>query len=123
MPMEFEDMVKKDFQVIGEGLYSTYILPSSSKTTPPLSPTMNPFPPPPAALPTFNPPPNSSYIMISPPTLPDMPSSSYSTSTSLASTATPPTPPAMEGYMACIISASSSPGVPKHKPVPAVPHH
>ncbi|KAG2752548.1 hypothetical protein P692DRAFT_201803107 [Suillus brevipes Sb2] len=44
--------------------------------------------------PTFNPPPNSSYIMISPPTAsPDMPSPSYSTSTSPASTATPPTPP------------------------------
>jgi hypothetical protein len=36
---EFEDMVKKDF--IGEGPYPTYILPSSSKTTPP--PTTNPF--------------------------------------------------------------------------------
>jgi hypothetical protein len=113
--------------------------------TPPLSPTMNPFPPPLAALaqatstpgptyghhssypsppkPTFNPPPNSSYIMISPPTAsPDMPSPSYSTSTSPASTATPPTPPGMEGCMARIISASSSPGVPKHEPVvPAVP--
>ncbi|KAG1848440.1 hypothetical protein F4604DRAFT_1593925 [Suillus subluteus] len=37
-----EDMVKKDF--VGQGPYPTYILPSSSKTTPP--PTTNPFLPP-----------------------------------------------------------------------------
>jgi hypothetical protein len=69
--------------------------------------------------PTF-PPPNSSYI--TPPTSPDTPSPSYSTSTSPASTASPPTPPGMEGCTACIVSASSSPGVPKHEPVP-VPRH
>ncbi|KAG2747847.1 hypothetical protein P692DRAFT_20931833, partial [Suillus brevipes Sb2] len=40
---EFEDMVKKDF--VGQGPYPTYILPSSSKTTPP--PTTDPFPLPP----------------------------------------------------------------------------
>ncbi|KAG2085834.1 uncharacterized protein F5147DRAFT_792397 [Suillus discolor] len=72
---EFEDMVKIDF--IGhQGPYPTYILPLSSKTTPP--PTTNLFLPPPVTLvlaptpsyghrypsppkPTF-PPPNSSYI-------------------------------------------------------------
>ncbi|KAG2046520.1 hypothetical protein BDR06DRAFT_977438 [Suillus hirtellus] len=43
---EFEDMVKKDF--IGQGPYSTYILPSFSKATPP--PTTNPSLLPPAAL-------------------------------------------------------------------------
>ncbi|KAG2738810.1 hypothetical protein P692DRAFT_20412836, partial [Suillus brevipes Sb2] len=40
---EFEDMVKKDF--VGQG---PYILPSSSKTTPP--PTTDPFPLPPTTL-------------------------------------------------------------------------
>ncbi|KAG2745623.1 hypothetical protein P692DRAFT_201868442 [Suillus brevipes Sb2] len=54
------------------------------------------------------PPPNSSYI--TPPTLPDTPSPGYSTSTSTASTASPLTPP-----------ASSSPGIPKHEPVPVPP--
>ncbi|KAG2054584.1 hypothetical protein BDR06DRAFT_1007750 [Suillus hirtellus] len=124
-----EDMVKKDF--VGQGPYLTYILPSSSKTTPP--PTTNPFPPPPAALapmptyghyypsplkPTF-PLPNSSYI--TPPTLLDMLSPSYSTSTSPASMASPPTLLGMEDCTACIISASSSPGIPKHEPVPVPP--
>ncbi|KAG1796537.1 hypothetical protein EV424DRAFT_1594851 [Suillus variegatus] len=93
---------------------------ATKRTTPP--PTTNPFPPPPAALaptPTYGhhypsppkpafPPPNSSYI--TPPTLPDTPSPGYSTSTSTASTASPPTPP-----------ASSSPGIPKHEPVPVPP--
>ncbi|KAG2067992.1 hypothetical protein BDR04DRAFT_1158351 [Suillus decipiens] len=48
---EFEDMVKKDF--VGQGPYSTYILPLLSKTTPP--PTANPFsaPPPAALVPTY----------------------------------------------------------------------
>ncbi|KAG1821437.1 hypothetical protein DFJ58DRAFT_739126 [Suillus subalutaceus] len=125
---EFEDMVKKYF--VGQGPYPTYILPSSSKTTPP--PTTNPFPPPPATLaptPTYGhcypsppkpdfPPPNSSYI--TPPTSPDTPSPSYSTSTSPASTASPPTPPGMEDCTARIVSASSSPGIPKHEPVPYI---
>ncbi|KAG1885318.1 uncharacterized protein F5891DRAFT_427310 [Suillus fuscotomentosus] len=109
----------------------TYILPSSSKTTHP--PTTNPFPPPPAALaptPTYGhhypsppkpafPPLNSSYI--TPPTLPDTPSPGYSTSTSTASTASPPTPPGMKDCTAHIVSASSSPGIPKHEPVPVPP--
>ncbi|KAG2069647.1 hypothetical protein BDR04DRAFT_1232124 [Suillus decipiens] len=122
--------IKKDF--VGQGPYPTYILPSSSKATPP--PTANPFSaPPPATLaptpsyghrypsppkPAF-PPPNSSYI--TPPTTPDTPSPCYSTSTSPASTASPPTPPGMEDCTARIVSASSSPGIPKHEPVPVPP--
>ncbi|KAG1739136.1 uncharacterized protein EDB91DRAFT_1237581 [Suillus paluster] len=93
---EFEEMVKKDF--VGPGPYPTYILPSTSKTTPP--PTTNPFPPPPTG---------------------STPTPSYSTSTSPASTASPPTPPAMEDCTARIVSASSSPGIPKHEPVPVPP--
>ncbi|KAG1824326.1 uncharacterized protein BJ212DRAFT_1319395 [Suillus subaureus] len=126
---EFEDMVKKDF--VGQGPYPTYILPSSSKTTPP--PTTNPFPPPPAALaptPSYghrypSPPkpafPQSNSTYITSPTTPDTPSPCYSTSTSPASTASPPTPPGMEDCTARIVSASSSPGIPKHEPVPIPP--
>ncbi|KIK48977.1 hypothetical protein CY34DRAFT_7682 [Suillus luteus UH-Slu-Lm8-n1] len=38
-----------------------------------------------------------------------------------ASTASPPMPPGMEDCAARIVSASSSPGIPKHEPVPVPP--
>ncbi|KAG1889606.1 uncharacterized protein F5891DRAFT_1198586 [Suillus fuscotomentosus] len=108
---ELEDMVKK--YLVHQQLYPSHILPSSSQTTPP--PTTNLFLPPPATLaptPTYghcypslpkpdSPPPNSSYI--TPPTL-------------SSSAASPPTPPGMEDCAACIVSASSSPGIPKSPP-------
>ena len=125
---EFEEMVKKDF--VGPGPYPTYILPSSSKTSPP--PSTNPFPPLPTGTITapsqgqrYPSPPKPLYpppsTYITPPRTPDTPSPSYSTSTSPASTASPPTPPGMEDCTARIISTSSSPGIPKHDPVPVPP--
>jgi hypothetical protein len=130
---EFEEMIRKDF--VGPGPYPTYILPSTKKTTPP--PTANPFassstgpspspscgqryPSPPK--PVYQPPPNPSSAYMTPPTTPDTPSPSYSTSTSPASSASPPTPPGVEDHTARIVSASSSPGLVKAEPMPIVPH-
>src|SRR5882757_6435664 len=118
---EFEEMVN-----VGQGPYPTYILPSSSKTTPP--PSTNPFPPPPTGTittpshgPCFQSPPKPVYpppsAYITTPTTPDTPSSSYSTSASPPSTASPPTPPGMEDCTARIVLASSSLGILKHDPV------
>ncbi|KAF9243147.1 hypothetical protein BU15DRAFT_86565 [Melanogaster broomeanus] len=131
---EFEVMIRRDFA--GPGPYPTYILPSTTKATPP--PTANPFasssttgpspspssgqrypsPPKPAyPLPT-----NPSSAYMTPPTTPDTPSPCYSTSTSPASSASPPTPHGIEDHTAKIVSASSSPGLARVEPVPvAVP--
>src|SRR6266436_4846842 len=87
---EFEEMVNID-----PGPYLTYILPSSSKTTPP--PSTKPFPPPPTGTittlshgPRFQSPPKPVYTppstYVTPPTMPDTSSPSYSTPTSPPST-------------------------------------
>ncbi|KAG1872226.1 hypothetical protein F4604DRAFT_1925838 [Suillus subluteus] len=109
---EFEDMVKKYF-VDNPSSYHESLPASFSHFGKPTPTYGHRYPLPPK--PDF-PPPNSSYI--TPPTSPDTPSPSYSTSTSPASTASPPTPPGMEDCTSRIISASSSPGIPKHEPVP-----
>ncbi|KAG1880015.1 hypothetical protein F4604DRAFT_1922692 [Suillus subluteus] len=111
---EFEDMVKKYF-VDNPSSYHESLPASSSHFGKPTPTYGHHYPSPPK--PDF-PPPNSSYI--TPPTSPDTPSLSYSTSTSPASTASPPTPPGMEDCTARIVSASSSPGIPKHEPVPYI---
>ncbi|KAH7927453.1 hypothetical protein BV22DRAFT_1007019 [Leucogyrophana mollusca] len=130
---DFEEMVRKDFA--GPGPYPTYILPSTSKTTPPS--TTIPFPPsstnptpapsygqryPSPPKPAYPPPPVTQSAYMTPPTTPDTPSPSYSASTSPASSASPPTPPGVEDLTAKIVSASSSPGISKQEPIPiAVP--
>ncbi|KAG2092538.1 hypothetical protein BD769DRAFT_1679021 [Suillus cothurnatus] len=110
---EFEDMVKKDF--VGQGPYPTYILPSSSKTTPP--PTTDPFPLPPT---TLAPTPTYGHRYPSPPKPdfppPTLPTSHHPHHQTRPSTASPPTPQGMEDCTTRIVSASSSPGIPKFHP-------
>ncbi|EGO00719.1 hypothetical protein SERLA73DRAFT_178625 [Serpula lacrymans var. lacrymans S7.3] len=121
---EFEEMVRKDFA--GPGPYPTYILPPSSKTSPPS--TSNPFPPantstspipsfghryPSPPKPPYPPPSTNTSSTYSPPATPDTPSPSNSATTSPASSASPPTPPGVEDLTAKIVSASSSPGYPR----------
>ncbi|KAG1890023.1 Oligosaccharyltransferase 48 kDa subunit beta-domain-containing protein [Suillus subluteus] len=111
---EFEDMVKKDFVDYPSSYHKSLPASSSRFGTYSLQPSYGhryPLLP----KPTF-PLPNSSYI--TPHTLLDRPSPSYSTSMSLASTASPPTPPGMETLWLVSVSALSSPGIPKHEPAP-----
>ncbi|KAG2092420.1 hypothetical protein BD769DRAFT_1679148 [Suillus cothurnatus] len=109
MLREFEDMVKKDFVDNPSSYHRS--LPASSNHLAPTPTYGHCYPSLPK--PDF-PPPNSSYI--TPPTSPDTLSPSYLTSTSPASTASPPTPQGMEDCTTCIVSASSSPGIPKFHP-------
>ncbi|KAI6106560.1 hypothetical protein EDD16DRAFT_1745292 [Pisolithus croceorrhizus] len=104
-------MVWKDF--IGIGLFPTYILPSTEKSTPPLSanpfahPSSNFTPSPPHAHRHPSPPQTTQALsMYSPPSDTPEASPSYSsTSTSPASSAPPPTPIGVEDLSAEIVFA------------------
>ncbi|KIK35571.1 hypothetical protein CY34DRAFT_16931 [Suillus luteus UH-Slu-Lm8-n1] len=118
--VEFEDMVKKDF--VGQGPYLTYILPSSSKTTPP--PTTNPFPPSPSYGHCYPLPPKPTFFpsvqlflhhttYIARQAVTKLFNTDVSGINGISSNT-----PRYGDFMAHIISALSSPGIPKHEPAP-----
>jgi hypothetical protein len=108
---EFEDTIYKDSA--GPGPYPTHTLPPTKKPTPP--PTVNPFAAPSymSPLPSYGqrhplppkpllPSKNLSMAYMTPPT--DMPSPSFTPSTSPVSLVSPPTPSRIKDYTARIIS-------------------